>query len=317
MTDAGTAPGPGREGDEVQPAGERNWLVVAKKDVADSARSWQLYALFGAFTAILTLGSLRPALEQMALREERDAVPAQLGLETVAELVGVFVPLVVLLLGYRAIVGARERGRLRVLLALPVSRRDVLLGKLVGRATVVAVSLAASLLLNGVAMLLVYDSLGLRTYVKFATTVLAFAVVFAGMAVGISAGARTRGRALTVSLGSFLLFTFLWGPILTLVEAVTGVTPEVNITSQNVAPGWYVFLERARPSKAWQLLATKWGVPVLPELGRGADSYHAPFTTPGPEPFYLDPWALLVVLLAWGGVPLLVGYTLFRRTDVQ
>lgn len=315
-TSAGEETSPAVSRDATALNGRRTWLTVARKDVADAARSWQLYVLTGVFAAVLTLGSLRPLLDEQAFRDADVAIAAQAGLESMAGLVGVFVPLVILVLGHMSIVGERERGSLRVLLALPVSRRDVLVGTLLGRTLVVGGTLLAALAANGVAMLLLYDSIDVGTYVGFSIAAVAFGAVFVAMAVGISAGSRTRGRSIGVTMGAFLLVTFLWRSLLPLVEAVTGVVPEYNITTQNIAPGWYVLLERARPAKAWKLVVTEWGVPVMPELGKGEKTYYAPFTTPSPEPFYLDAWFLALVLLAWGAIPLLVGYWRFRAADI-
>lgn len=54
----------------------------------------------------------------------------------------VFVPAIALVAAYLAIAGERESGSIKYLLSTPVSRRDVVVGKYVSRARIVAASLA-------------------------------------------------------------------------------------------------------------------------------------------------------------------------------
>ena len=54
---------------------------------------------------------------------------------TVASLVSLviyLVPLIALILGYDAIVGERERGSMELLLSMPITRSEILLGKYIG-----------------------------------------------------------------------------------------------------------------------------------------------------------------------------------------
>ncbi|PSP75634.1 hypothetical protein BRC81_14705 [Halobacteriales archaeon QS_1_68_20] len=298
--------------------GRRNWLSVARKEIADAGRSWQLYILTGGFLAILTLGSMskiergsrpQPADNQfeMTFRE---------GLQTLAGFIEVLVPLVILIGLHTAIAKERERGSLRVILTLPVSRWDVLAGTALGRAVVIAGTFLAALAVNGLTMWVLYDSMDLLTYGKFAFAVVTLGIVFVGIAVGISAVARTTNRSVSIAIGVFLVVTLMWEKLLGAVDLVTGVQPQFNPMAQDVAPGWRVFLYRIRPGEAWQLVVTDWIAPVMPELGRGENTYYARYTTPGPEPFYLDSWFLAIVLILWCIVPLLVGYWRFREADI-
>lgn len=294
--------------------GRRTWSIVARKDVADAARSWQLYVLLAAFTAALATGWLDPFLEYVTSDAVETPPPAAAAIGSTIRPFVLVVPLFVLLVGHTSIVGERERGRLRILLGLPVSRRDVLLGTFLGRIAVVGGTLVAAVAVNGVAILLLFDPADPVAYAWFAAAAIAFALVFVGLAVGISAASRTRGRALVAVFGTFLLVTFLWGPLLVLVEAVTGVSPEQNIMAKDVAPAWYILLDRAQPLEAWHFVFADWVVPQM--AGFEADS-PARYAPPGPEPFYIDTWFLALVLLAWGLVPLLVGYWRFRAADIE
>lgn len=298
-----------------RPVGERRrWLTVARKDVADAGRAWQLYALGGVFTTVVAIGGLGPFLmSTVQPNRPLDVADVYVSLASLTELV---VPLVVLLFGHAAITGERERGGLRTLLALPLSRHDVLLGTLLGQTAVVVSTLSVGLLLVGVPMAWVYDGFALVRYVGLAASILGFAACFVAVAVGVSAAVRSRGRALGAAVAVYAVTTPFWRLLLGLVRAATGVSPLRYLQAPDVAPAWYVFVQRARPGTAWRNVVTEWVVPVLPDTHVGARSTEPRLTTQGPEPFFLDAWFLALVVLAWALVPLAVGYWRFRDAEV-
>lgn len=321
MSDADDTPvpvdAPGEARDRRPVADRRTWLTVARKDFADAGRSWQLYVLGAVFTATAILGGLSPLLRDMVRTTEYSTASFQRGLASMMDMTGFVVPLVVLLFGHMAIVGQVERGSLRTLLAFPVSRRDVVLGTLLGRTAAVVTTISGGLLVGFVAMWLLYDSSAPLAYAGTSVSILAFSACFVAMAVGISAATRTRGRALALAIGAFAVTTFLWGVLLSLVRLVAGVSVIRYLDEPDQAPGWYVFLDRVHPGTALRHVVSNWVVPVFPSSGVGDTLGRPTLTTPGPEPFYLDAWALAVVLLAWGLVPLVIGYWRFRDAEVM
>lgn len=297
--------------------GRRNWLRVARKEVADAGRAWQPYVLTATFLAVLILGSMRKIQEvNRPPPNSQSEITFRDGLITLANYIEIFVPLVILIGMHMAISRERERGSLQVMLALPVSRRDVLVGKALGRAIVVAGTFLVALAVNGVILWILYDSMDFLTYVMFAVAVIALGIVFVGIAVGISAAAQTTNRAVSAAIGVFFVVTFLWEQLLQVVDLATGVRPQLLPMEQNVAPGWRVLLHRIRPGEAWRLVTTDWIAPVMSEFGRGESTYYARYTTPGPEPFYLESWVLAIILLLWCVVPLILGYWRLRDADL-
>lgn len=293
----------------------RNWLIVARKDLIDARRSWQLYVLAAIFTVGLTVWGLESPLVLMAVGED-PTVPAQEGLTSMSEFVGFFVPLVVLVLGHMSVVGERERGTIRTMLGFPVSRHDIIVGTLLGRMAVVWSTLTLGFLVALVPMWAMYRGLNIVTYAGFVVSALLFSTVFVIMAVGISAATRTRGHSIGLSIAGFGLVTFLWDVVLTFVNIATGVTPTHVGGIQDTAPAWYVFFVRIRPGHAWRIIVTEWVVPVFPSKGVGDTVFFIPLSTTGPEPFYLDNWVLALVLLVWGIVPFVVGYLRFSSDDI-
>jgi len=119
----------------------------------------------------------------------------------------VFVPLMALFPAAGSIAEERENGTLEYLLAQPVTRGEVFLGKWVGIALAVAGAITAGYLLAG--GLAVLRGVPLRFVgVSFAYLLL-LALAFVSLGTGLSAVSETRTRAITVGLLAWLAFIAL------------------------------------------------------------------------------------------------------------
>lgn len=178
--------------------------LVARKEVRDALRN-RWFMLYAAAFTLLAI-----ALSQLSLGDGGTAGVAGFG-RTAAGLVNLVllvVPLMGLTLGAQSIAGERERGTLATLLAQPVTRTEVLLGKYVG----LALALGAALLLGfGLAGAWVAASgggveAGAYGQVVVAALLLALAMLAIGFVV--SATARRTGAATAVALFVWLALVF-------------------------------------------------------------------------------------------------------------
>lgn len=294
------------------------WRQVAHKDFADAVRSkmiWGIMAVFVLFMVVLLL------VAQVAFPEDVE-VTVDVALAFVAELSQLFVPLIALIAAYMAIVGERRSGSLRVLLSYPFSRSDVVLGKLIGRGLVVGTALTAGVLITvGVAVLL-YGVPEAGKVAGLFGSILLFGLAFAGIGVGISAAMATRGQAMAGVLGLYILFLLFWEVIVGAIYYVV----EGTLPGMDVEP-WYFLLLRLSPIEAFRSLAdATFDDLVTPMIYLGVDDMPADATfqeqfdvsarVAGELPFYLDSWVLVLILLAWGLVPAVVGYLRFRDADL-
>lgn len=275
------------------------WVVIARKEFTDAVRArvlWGLVAVIGLLTGGLT------ALTRFLPGIEPDPLVA-LGAAT--EFAAILVPILALVAAYLAVAGERESGSLKVLLGLPPSRGEVLLGKFLGRSAVVAVGLVLGFAVAGVVTALAYGGLPVAMFSTITALTVALGLAFVGLAVGISAATATRARAMTGSIAVYLVFVLLWDIVPQgLYFLVNGSPPGA------VVPGWFLVLETASPSGAYSaLVGTVLGVgtPDLPGLAARLG---------GPLPFYLQPWFQAVVLGLWTVVPLGLGYRRFQRADL-
>jgi len=184
-----------------------SWRVIARKDSRDAVRdgSFQWNTLF---IALLTGAT--------SYLHSTSGGGGVLSVD-LSIVVTAVVPFVAVLMAHESIAYERATGRIRTTLALPHTRRDVVLGAAVGRATVLVATIGVALAVAAVTALVFGGTIEPRTFLGFGVATLLLAAVFAVIAVGLSAGTRSTTLALvagivvvTVSLGWPALLAFGW-----------------------------------------------------------------------------------------------------------
>lgn len=277
-----------------------NWQVVAVKEFEDAVRSRLLWGLVAVVTLMVGLTSLVPLV-----------VPGfdgnvVVGLGAATEFAAMLVPIVALVAAYLAIAGERESGSLRLLLGLEPNRGTVVLGKFLGRSSVVAVGLAIGFALASVLTFAVYGTLPVVALLAVVGLTVALGVAFVGIGLGISAATATRSRAMTLGIATYLGLALLWD----LLPQGAHFLVEGGPPSGTV-PAWFVFLQGLSPSGAYSALATaalRLADPSVPGTAQ---------LLGGPVPFYVQWWVFALVLLTWTVVPLVAGYWTFARADLD
>lgn len=292
------------------------WAQVARKDFEDAVRSkmlWGIIAVFAGFMSFIMLVAVGTS-------NTSDAT-GDVALGLTASLSQLFVPVIALIAGYMAVVGERRSGSLRVLLGFPHSRRDVVLGKFVGRIAVIAVTIGVGSAVSILVAALAIEMPSLGNAVGLLGSLVLFGVAFTGLAVGISAGSRTRGRAMAMAIGSLLVFLLVWDAAAAgLYVLVTGSLPGVE------AEAWYFLLKRLSPLEAFRMVAQNFvdgpltamvqlGVEEIPQ-NTTSEQLKLENRVPGELPFYLSDRFAGLTLAAWSVVPAVLGYLRFERLDL-
>jgi Cu-processing system permease protein len=132
---------------------------------------------------------------------------------TIASLVSLviyLIPLIALILGYDAIVGERERGSLDLLLSMPITRLELLLGKFLGLSAALACATFAGFGLAGLTLAWQTGMATLWHYGGFMLSAILLGMVFLSLAMLVSVWARDRARASGAAIAVWFLFVLVY-----------------------------------------------------------------------------------------------------------
>jgi len=136
---------------------------------------------------------------------------------TIASLVSLvvyLVPLIALILGYDAIAGERDRGSLELLLSMPITRLELLLGKFCGLAAALAFSTLAGFGLAGVVVSYHVGLAALYQYAVFLASALLLGWAFLSLAVMVSVTTRNRIRASGIAIALWFFCVLVYDLLL-------------------------------------------------------------------------------------------------------
>lgn len=278
-------------------------VTVARTDIADAFRSNTLWAAIGFMIVLvsalwLTIGS---NYVEMATN------PFLLFVAQFQD----WLPLIAIVIGYNSVVGERESGRIRVLLGLSGTRRDVVFGKFLSRSIVLLLAISVALILSTGLVIYRAGSIGLLEVVSGTLVLFLYGLAWMGAAVGVSSFVASRTRTISIMVGLYALFGPLWTllgrPLLTF--AITGSTTVPVDTTRPLAlidePTWYLYANRLSLTESFS-----GAVQYVPDLfevlffGASTNAPHAP------NLFGLG------VLLTWSVLPVLIGYWRFERAEL-
>jgi ABC-2 type transport system permease protein len=144
---------------------------------------------------------------------------------------------------------------------------------------------------------------------------------FVGLAVGVSAGTSSRGKAMALAIGVFLACFVFWDAAAAgIYAAVTGSLPGLKVEA------WYLLLKQLNPLGAYRTIvegAVDGYVGAIFQMGleqipadTPRDQLRAANRVEGSVPFYLENWFSGVILVIWGVLPPLLGYQRFKNSDL-
>ena len=270
--------------------------VLAGREVRDGLRNrWVMVV-----TLLLAALALALAFVGSVPAGEVGAEPLEVVVVSLASLSILLLPLIALLLSFDAVVGEAERGTLLLLLASPILRWQVVLGKFLGQIAILAVATALG---YGVAALAVAARSGVPDWAAvgaFATLIgssVLLGAAFVALGLLVSVLVRERQTAAGVALGLWLGAAVIYD--LALLGAL------VADAGRHVTPGLLEALLLLNPADAFRLLNLTGfsGVQALSGMAGLAGEVSPPVT-----------W-MVGALLAWTVLPLLVTILVFARRE--
>jgi ABC-2 type transport system permease protein len=304
--------------------------VVLAKEAADylsGARMWLLEGLVfltaigAAYAAILSIRATigeSPFLFLRLFTMAQDPLPSFIGL------LGFLIPLVAIAIGFDAINGEFNRRTMSRVLAQPIYRDALLLGKFLAGLLALAIGLVSLwLLVIGLGLLL----LGLPPSTEEALRMLGFFVaslayggVWLAVAMLFSVVFRAPATAALAALGVWLLFALFWSVIAPLVATLVAGPPD-SIFGPNLA---YLqtshIIDRISPNTLYAEIALALLQPATRALGPVLYSQvqGALLGTPLPAAqSFLLIWPQLTALVAMMIVIFAIAYTVFQRQEIR
>jgi Cu-processing system permease protein len=213
-------------------------------------------------------------------------------------------PLIALLLSFDAVVGEQERGTLILLLAYPVARWHVVVGKFLGHAAILAVATTAGYGCAIVALLLrggLGDAgggeAGWPAFAAMVGSSILLGAAFLALGGLASVLVRERATAAGIAVAVWLVFVLLYD------TALLGLL--VADQGRLVGPAVLDVLLLLNPADAYRLLNL---------TGSEVVSVYAGMAGPGESG--LAAWQLTAALIAWIALPLVLATVIFSRRQL-
>jgi Cu-processing system permease protein len=272
-------------------------VTIARRELMEAIRS-RWVVLSGALFGVLAL-----ALSIFGMRSVGAAGFGGFSRTTIGllNLTLYLVPLLALLLGINSMAAEREEGPLEVLLAQPIARRSIVLGKFFGLAAALASALCGGFGAAGLAIGVAGADADAGGYIMLLLRSIGLGLAFLSLGLWIASAAATRLRAL--SWGLLLWFT----TVLLYDLVIVGTTALFGGSTLRAALG---LLLAANPVDLVR-------VGTLIHLG-GTDSFG--LTAQALIGFLRGPYGttlLALALLAWIVVPLIGAARTFSRRDFR
>lgn len=268
--------------DGLQP---RQIAAVAAKEFSDRLRNRWVLAVALVFTVF-----------SLAITYFGGAAQGQIGPRsieaTIASLVSLviyLIPLIALLLGFDAIVGERERGSLDLLLALPITRLELLLGKYLGLAAALALSTLAGFALVAALLWQRFGAAGLYHYGGFVLSSVLLGLAFLSLALLLSVLARDRTRASGLAIALWFALVLVFDLLLLGLLVASG-----GELGGVLSGDGFAYLLLLNPADVFRIL----NVFSLDDMAR---LYGLASVVP---PALGNPWLMGGAMLAWIGAPL-------------
>lgn len=284
-------------------------VAVARKDFLDTTRTMSLWVLVGLFT-LLTLAVAIVIGLNSEIVGSGEVAGAQLVFFVVG-IMGLFVSIASIVLCYKSLAGERESGSIKLLLALPHTRRDVVVGKVVGRGAAIGLPAGLAVLVAGVVAFALAGVVDVVALVVATVVTVAFGHVYAGLMVGISASTGSTSKAVGLSIATFFVFEIVWSNLLLALVLVLN-----GFSFPDRFPWWYAVGVQLAPSQAYSSTVVALAPGLSDSAAMEVPGAAVEGTSSLVEAIYSSPEVGIVVLALWLIVPVAIGISSFERADL-
>ncbi|HYD30048.1 MAG TPA: ABC transporter permease subunit [Azospirillaceae bacterium] len=272
-------------------------LIIAGKEIRDGLRNRWVVAT----TLLMAALALTLAFLGSAPTGTVGVGPLEVTIVSLSSLTIFLLPLIALLLSFDAVVGEIDRGTMTLLLSYPVARWQVLLGKFLGHAAIIAFATTLGYGAAGVALAAGEGGIAAESWRAFAAMIgssILLGAAFTAMGYLASTLVRDRGTAAGLAVGIWLGFVLLYDMgLLGLVVADQGRSVTADVLN------WLLL---ANPADTYRLFNLTGFQNVSLFAGTAGLAAHV----------QLSPATLLAVLAAWVAAPLALASFIFSRRQI-
>ncbi len=272
-------------------------LIIAGKEVRDGLRNRWVVAT----TLLMAALALTMSFLGAAPTGTVGVGPVEVTIVSLSSLTIFLLPLIALLLSFDAVVGEIDRGTMTLLLSYPVARWQVLLGKFLGHASIIAFATVLGYGAAGVALSLGGTPIDAESWRAFAAMIgssVLLGAAFTAMGYLASSLVRDRGTAAGIAVAVWLAFVLLYDMgLLGLLVADGGKTLNADVLN------WALL---ANPADAYRLFNLTGFKNVSLFAGTAGLAAHVQVSAP----------VLLGVLAGWVVAPLALAAALFSRKQI-
>ena len=278
----------------------RQVRTIALKEFMDNVRGKWILVLSALFVLLALVVSAYGGVETGQGAGIRGFRATSLG---IMGLVSSFVPILGLMASYATIAGEREQGSLQLLLTMPVTRAEVLVGKLLGLGTVLAVAILVGLGSAGVVIAASAGTEGWGAYLALVGATLLLAFAFVSLGILFSSFASKRSTAIALAVFLWFFFTIIWSLLVLGLAAAAGITFNLQGGAFSM-PGWLWALDLVNPAEeVGALTSAAFGITEFMGFG---------FVYPA----WATPLSMAGALALWVALPHLLAQLRLRRLDL-
>ena len=278
----------------------RSIFTIAKKEFLDNIRNkWIIVLTALLFILVLVFSYLAGSQtgSENVLGDMETTVFGLLGISSF------IIPLIAIILGFGTISGEAESGALSVVLSYPVSRLEVLLGKLLGLGSVIVIAVLVGFGFGGIIITATVSGDSWAGYLAFMGLTIFLGFIFLSLSICVSAFFKRR----ITSIGGGIII-FLWGMIIGFVFfgilLGTGFDPQ-GFQTGNI-PDWFWIEPLVSPPDLHQTAVMRaFGLDYI-DISNFALSL----------PEFLSIGLLTVGHIIWLVIPLILAYWFFIRRDI-
>lgn len=264
--------------------------AVARKELSDKLKSrWVVVIASGFAVFTLVISYFGGATSGVAGFRNMEATIASL-----TSLVTYFIPILALTLGGGIIADEQDKGTLEIYLASPMSPLEFLLGKYLGLAIALSVSMIAGLGLSGGVLLAGNGMKSFLSYIVFMLNSAGLGFIFLSVSFLVSVLFRERAKVIAFTVFLWLFFSVLYD---------LGLIGLLILTKGAVGTGIFSAALTLNPVDVYRVINFLSIGELKVFLGLVAVEL----------PAYMKAPVLIAVSLAWMALPLVISYHFFKK----